>query len=102
MAIAYRLRLPLDINLSDDAEKELDKMDGSVKTIFLKRIREIAINPPQSTRYLHLIDGVYCVDEIGNEKRLPYIIKDGVLYVPHCFSSHQDYDKWWKSKMRRR
>jgi hypothetical protein len=94
--------LSLIIDLSDDAEKELGKMDGSIKVMFLKRIREIAINPPQSSKYMYLNDGAWRVDEMGNEKRLPYKIKDGVLEIPHCFDNHRDYDKWWKSKMRRK
>jgi mRNA-degrading endonuclease RelE of RelBE toxin-antitoxin system len=94
--------LPLVIDLSDIAEKELKKMDSSVRIIFVERIKEIAINPPQSARILHLNDGIYRVDEIGNEKRLPYMIKGGVLYISHCFDNHRDYDKWWKLKLRRR
>jgi mRNA-degrading endonuclease RelE of RelBE toxin-antitoxin system len=94
--------LSLEIELSEIAEKELNKMDHSVRTLFLGRIREISVNPPQSARYLHLTDGIYRVDEIGSEKRMPYRIKDGILYISHCFDNHRDYDKWWKSNMRKR
>ena len=91
--------MPIEIVLSADAEKELYKMDGSVRKIFVHRIAQIAENQPPPTKLLHLNDRIWCVDEIGSEKRLPYYIENGKLYIPHCVKDHKDYDKWWKEKM---
>lgn len=91
--------MSLEIELSDDAEKELRKMDGSIRKIFVHRIALIAESQPQPTKFLHLGDRIWFVDEIGSDKRLPYYIENGKLYIPHCFTDHKDYDKWWKSKM---
>jgi len=46
----------------------------------------------------HLRFGIpYHVEDVTKQARLVYDIRKDTLYVVHCFATHKEYEKWYKS-----
>lgn len=80
--------------ISEYAEKELDKMDSEIRTRFLKHLVRIQQYPPRK----HLRFGLpFNVEKVTKQARIIYQIEKDDIFVLHCFDSHKEYEKWFKS-----
>jgi len=84
----------MEILFSEKAKKEFEDIDQSLKKLFAKHIEKIAIMPPKR----HLRFGLpFNVEEVTKQARIVYNIENDVCYVIHCFKTHKEYEKWYKS-----
>ena len=71
----------------------MDKMDNAIYDLFNKHIDKIAQLPLRR----HLKFGLpFNVEELG-QGRIIYQVNNETLYIIRCFTSHKDYEKWYKS-----
>ncbi len=78
----------------ESAEKELEKLDKATNMLFGKHIEKIALMPPRR----HLKFGLpFNVEEATKQARIVYKIEDETISIIHCFSTHKEYEKWYKS-----
>ena len=79
----------MEIVITDDAEKSMDKMDGSLQKKFDSHIMKISKIKP--TRHMKN----HNIEEVG-DGRIIYQIdeENNVLYILKCFPDHKSYDKW--------
>ena len=78
------------LQLSDEAEKDLDDMDNAVYIQFRKHIDKIAKNPPRK----HAKHGLSIFTENVGQGRIPCQIIGETIIIMRCFIHHKEYDKW--------
>ncbi len=84
----------MTIFVSGIAEKELDRMDPSLRELFLNHIGKLDGTPPGR----HLRFGLpFYVEKMTKSARIVYNIEDEAIYILHCFSTHKEYEKWYNS-----
>jgi hypothetical protein len=80
------------IVFKDEALEDLEGMDGAVSDKFDKHFDKLLKMPPGR----HLKSGLpYCVDEVG-QGRIIYRIEEDTIYIIRCFTTHKEYEKWYK------
>jgi hypothetical protein len=84
----------MKIVFSEKAEKELDDTDQSLKRLFIKHAEKIALMPPRR----HLRFGLpFNVEEVTRQARIVYNIEEDACFILHCFKTHKEYERWYKS-----
>ncbi len=84
----------MKILFSEKAEKELDDTDQSLRKLFIKHAEKIALMPPRR----HLRFGLpFNVEEVTRQARITYSIEGDTCYILHCFKTHKEYERWYKS-----
>ncbi len=84
----------MQVIFSEKAEKELDKMDHLFRKLFFKNIEKIKEFLPRR----HLRFGLpFNVEEVTKQARIVYQIEENKLFILHCFDTHKEYEKWYKS-----
>ena len=79
---------------SEKAEKELDEMEKNLRKLFLKHAEKITEMPPKR----HLRFGLpFNVEEVTRQTRMIYNFKENKCYILHCFKTHKEYERWYKS-----
>jgi hypothetical protein len=69
-------------------------MDGSIVKIFLKHFDKISEIPPRR----HLRFGLpFNVEEVTKQARFTYDNENNTIIILRCFSTHKEYEKWYKS-----
>lgn len=77
-----------------EAEVQLDKMDTGIRRLFFKHIEKVTQMPPKR----HLRFGIpFNVEEVTHQARLVYEFENDTCYVIRCFSTHKEYERWYKS-----
>ena len=83
----------METRLSENAEKDLDAMDGAQRELFIKHVEKISKMPPRR----HMRFGLpFNVEEVG-QGRIIYNFENEILFILRCFSIHKEYEKWYKS-----
>ncbi|MEK7540193.1 MAG: hypothetical protein AAB558_03010 [Patescibacteria group bacterium] len=84
----------MKILFSEKAEKELDDLDQSMRTLFIKHAEKIASMPSRR----HLRFGLpFNVEEVTRQARIVYDITEDTCHILHCFKTHKEYERWYKS-----
>lgn len=84
----------MKIIFSENAEKELGTADANLRKLFIKHAEKIAAMPPRR----HMRFGLpFNVEEVTRQARIVYQIEEDTCYILHCFKSHKEYEKWYKS-----
>ncbi len=84
----------MEIKILETAEKELEKIANPLNKRFGKHIKKIALK--ETSR--HLKHGLpYLAENVTKQARIIYYIKEKTIYVMHCFKSHKEYERWYKS-----
>lgn len=84
----------MKVLVTEHAEKELSKMDSSLGNFFLKHIEKISLTPGRRRLKFGL---PFNVENVSKQARLVYELEGETLYVLHCFATHKEYEKWFKS-----
>ncbi len=83
----------MKVEIGEQAKSDLKKMERAQLISFGKHIDKIADNPPGR----HMKHGLpYFVSEVG-QGRIVYRAVNDTIFVLRCFTSHKDYEKWYKS-----
>ena len=83
----------MEIEYSEHAVKVLIKMDKATQVEFICHIEKMAEMPPRK----HLLFGKpYNVEKVG-QGRIVYQIEDNTMFITRCFTTHKEYEKWYKS-----
>lgn len=84
----------LQVIFSGKADEDLEKIDSKLREYFIKHSEKLAQMPPRR----HLKFGVpYHVEDVTKKARLAYTIENNILTVVRCFSTHKEYEKWYKT-----
>lgn len=84
----------MQVTFSEKAERELDKMDKSLRKLFVKHTEKISKNPKQR----HMRFGLpFNVEDVTKQARMVYQIEEEKCSVLHCFKNHKEYERWYKS-----
>lgn len=84
----------MKVILFESAISELKKMDNSLKDLFIKHIEKLKEFPPKK----HLKFGIpWHVEKVTKQARLIYQTDADALHIQHCFATHKEYEKWFKS-----
>jgi mRNA-degrading endonuclease RelE of RelBE toxin-antitoxin system len=82
----------MDIEYSENAVRELDALDKTLRQYFINHVEKLAQNPTGR----HMRFGLpFYVEEVTRQARLVYYIETDRLFILHCFSTHKDYEKWY-------
>ncbi|HNV01476.1 MAG TPA: hypothetical protein PKK60_03550 [archaeon] len=84
----------MELVFLEQSEKELDQMNKQQNEMFSKHFKKIIQIPPRR----HLRFGLpFNVEEVTKQARIIYKIEKETIYILHCFTTHKDYEKWYKS-----
>ena len=84
----------MELVFSDSARKELESLPEEMVAHFLKHLEKMQENPPRK----HMKYGIPChVEKVTKQARIVYDIKGKIIYVLHCFATHKEYERWYKS-----
>ena len=84
----------MKIVFSERAEKELDSVEQSLRKLFIAHAEKVAAMPPRR----HMRFGLpFNVEEVTKQARIVYQMENDACYILHCFKSHKDYERWYKS-----
>lgn len=84
----------MQILFLETAEKELENIKNPLNGIFGKHIEKILTKET----HRHLKKGLpYFVENVTKKSRIVYYIEDESIYIFHCFETHKEYEKWYKS-----
>jgi mRNA-degrading endonuclease RelE of RelBE toxin-antitoxin system len=84
----------MDIVFSDSAKRELESLPQDLKPLFLSHLEKMMLKPPRK----YLKHGIPChAEKVTKQARIIYHIKGELIYILHCFESHKEYERWYKS-----
>ena len=84
----------MEVKILETAEKELEKIANPLNKQFGKHIEKIALM--ETNR--HLKFGLpYFTENVTKQARTIYYIEEETVYVMHCFATHKEYERWYKS-----
>ncbi|MCC7552043.1 hypothetical protein KO317_00050 [Candidatus Micrarchaeota archaeon] len=76
------------------ARKEFLSLDKRLQSFFIKHIEKLEKMPPRR----HMKYGIpQCVENVTRQARLVYEEEKDILYIHHCFATHKEYEKWYRS-----
>ncbi len=82
----------MEVRILETAEKELE-IANPLNKLFGKHIEKIASK--ETGRHLkHLL---YLTENVTKQARIIYYIEKETIYVMHCFATHKEYERWYKS-----
>ena len=84
----------MNVEFSDISKEEFLNLDKELQIFFKNHLRKLSEMPPRR----HMKFGVpHHVEDVTKQARLVYDVSDDTLFVIHCFASHKEYEKWFKS-----
>lgn len=84
----------MEVKFSPKSEEELDKIDNSLRRLFIKHAEKLA-NYSSSK---HMKFGLpFNVEEVTKQARIVFEPRENRIYILHCFATHKEYEKWYKS-----
>lgn len=83
----------MDYQIFDEALEEIQKMDHGLQELFIRHIEKVSNMPPRR----HLRFGTpHFVEKVTKSARFAYRIENETVYVVRCFSTHKEYENWYK------
>lgn len=84
----------MELLFSDSAKNDLENLPNETRTAFLRHLEKIETAPPRK----HLKHGIpYHVEKVTKQARIIYGIRGDQIYILHCFSTHKEYEHWYKA-----
>ncbi|PIO02980.1 hypothetical protein COX85_02050 [Candidatus Micrarchaeota archaeon CG_4_10_14_0_2_um_filter_55_9] len=84
----------MEVRILETAEKELEKIANPLNKRFGKHIEKITSK--ETSR--HLKHGLpYFTENVTKQARIIYCVENETVYVLHCFATHKEYERWFKS-----
>jgi phage-related protein len=84
----------MELTFSDSALKELENLQQDMRSIFIKHLEKMQTAPPRK----HMKYAIPChVEKVTKQARIIFDVKGEQIYILHCFASHKEYERWYKS-----
>ncbi len=84
----------MELIFSESARREMEDLEQELKFLFIEHLEKMQKAPPRK----HMMHGIPChVEKVTKQARIVYNIKGEQIYVLHCFASHKEYERWYKS-----
>lgn len=84
----------MELIFSDSAKWEIADLEQELKSLFIKHLEKMRKTPPRK----HMKYGIPChAEKVTKQARIVYDIKGEQIYVLHCFTTHKEYERWYKS-----
>lgn len=84
----------MEIIYSEKALKDLESLDKKLQSFFIKHIEKLEKMPPRRRMKYGIPQ---CVENVTRQARLVYEEGKDTLYIHHCFATHKEYEKWYRS-----
>ncbi len=79
---------------TDPAKKELKDLPQELAVQFIAHLEKMLDMPPRK----HMKYGIpYHVEKVTKQGRIICDIREDKIYIIHCFGSHNEYERWYKS-----
>ncbi|MHB8117138.1 MAG: type II toxin-antitoxin system RelE family toxin [Methanothrix sp.] len=79
---------------TDSAKKELEDLPQELAALFILHLEKMQDMPPRK----HMKYGIpYHTEKVTKQARIIYDIREDKIYIIHCFGSHKEYERWYKS-----
>ena len=73
--------------------RDFDALDNSMRLLFKKHLGKLMSMPPRR----HLGRGIpFFCEKVTEQARLVYQVEGEDLLVLHCFSTHKEYERWFR------
>lgn len=83
----------MEYKTTPQAEEDLEKMDKTLREFFIAHFRKIKAMPPRR----HLQHGVpFHVEDVTKQARFTYEIVGDIFVIVRCFTTHKEYERWYK------
>lgn len=84
----------MELIFSASARSEFEDLEQELKILFIEHLEKMQ----KSSLRKHMRHGVPChVEKVTKQARIVCNIKGDKIYVLHCFASHKEYERWYKS-----
>ena len=84
----------MEIIFSDFARREMEGLEQELRSQFIKHLEKMQEAPPRK----HMKHGIPChVEKVTKPARIVYNIKGKQIFILHCFASHKEDERWYKS-----
>ncbi len=84
----------MNIEFSDEAKVEFLKLDRQLQLFFKTHLEKLKKMPPRR----HLKHSLpHHVEDVTKQARLVYDFGEDMLFIVHCFATHKEYEKWYRS-----
>ena len=79
---------------TDPAKKELKDLPQELAAQFIAHLEKMQDMPPRK----HMKYGIpYHVEKVTKQARIICDIREDKIYIIHCFGSHDECERWYKS-----
>jgi phage-related protein len=76
------------------AKKELEDLPQELAALFIAHLEKMQDMPPRK----HMKYGIpYHAEKVTKQARIIYNITEDMIYIIHCFDSHKENERWYKS-----
>jgi len=84
----------VNVEFSEEAKEEFKNMEQQLQLFFKTHLEKLKNVPPRR----HLKFGLpHHVENVTKQTCLVYDMYEDRIYVVHCFATHKEYEKWYKS-----
>lgn len=84
----------MELIFPDTARKEIADLEQELKSQFIRHLEKMQETPPRK----HMKHGIPChVEKVTRQARIVYNIKGTQIYILHCFATHKEYERRYKS-----
>ena len=84
----------MELIFSDSGKLEIENLEQELKSIFIKHLERMQSSPLRK----HLKHGMPChVEKVTRQARIVFDIREERIYILHCFASHKENERWYKS-----
>ncbi len=84
----------MQVEFKPAAREEFLALERHLQVYFKSHLEKLSQMPPRR----HLRFGMpHNVEDVTRQARLVFDVKEETLFVIHCFATHKEYEKWYKS-----
>ena len=84
----------MELIFSDFARREMEGLEQELRSQYIRHLEKMLVAPPRK----HMKHGIPChVEKVTRQARIVYNIKGTQIYILHCFATHKEYERWYKS-----
>jgi len=84
----------MQIRILETTEKELEKIPNPLNKQFGKNIEKLTSKEINR----HLKHGLpYYTENVTKQARIIYYTEEEIIFIAHCFATHKEYERWFKS-----
>ena len=84
----------MKLEFTQEALKDLETLDKTMLTFFEQHFEKILVMPPRKEMKYGI---PFHKEEVTKQARIIYDITGETITIIRCFSTHKEYEKWYKT-----